>query len=126
MRAFIPPVAVLILLAGCSVWHAHAIGEYTDSCIIGIDDSIRFSSEENWSAARAALTLSHAQWEQHRSYLRMTVAHSTVDAADSMYSRALAFAEAEEITEFRAETAGLRTLLRQLAETESLLLENIL
>ena len=43
-----------------------------------------------------------------------------------MYSRAMAFAETEEITEFRAETAGLRMLLLQLVETESLLLENIL
>ena len=126
MRAFIPPVAVLFLLAGCSVWHSRAIGEYTETCMIGIDDAIRFSSEENWPAARAALTLSHAHWEKHRRYLRITVAHSTVDAADSMYSRAEAFAETEEITEFRAETAGLRTLLIQLAESESLLLENIL
>lgn len=126
MRVFITPVAILILLAGGSVWHAHAIGEYTENCITGIDDAIRFSTAENWPAVRAALALSHTHWEKHRSYLRITVSHSTVDAADSMYSRAKAFAETEEITEFRAETAGLRALLLQLAETESLLLENIL
>ena len=126
MRAFITPVAILILLAGGSVWHSNAIGEYTENCITGIDDAIRFSAEENWPAVRAALTISRTHWEKHRSYLRITIAHSTVDAADSMYSRAKAFAETEEITEFRAETAGLRMLLLQLVETESLLLENIL
>jgi hypothetical protein len=126
MRAFITPVAILILLAAGSVWHSHAIGEYTENCITGIDDAIRFSTGENWPAVRAALTHSHTHWEKHRSYLRITTAHSTVDAANSMYSRAKAFAETEEITEFRAETAGLRMLLLQLAETESLLLENIL
>ena len=126
MRAFITPVAILILVIGGSVWHAHAIGAYTENCITGIDDAIRFSTAENWPAVKAALALSHTHWEKHRSYLRITVSHSTVDAADSMYSRAMAFAETEEITEFRAETAGLRMLLLQLAETESLLLENIL
>ena len=125
MRAFITPVAILILLTGGSVWHAHAIGEYTENCITGIDDAIRFSTAENWPAVKAALALSHTHWEKHRSYLRITVSHSTVDAADSMYSRAKAFAETEEITEFRAEIAGLRALLLQLAESESLLLENI-
>ena len=126
MRAFIPPLVLLMLLAGFSVWHANTVTACTESCVTGIDDAIRFSEEENWPAARAALTVSHTQWEKHRRYLRITVAHSIVDAADSMYSRAQAFAETEEVTEFRAETAGLRVQLLQLAETESLLLENIL
>ena len=126
MRAFIPPLVLLMLLAGFSVWHANTVTACTESCVTGIDDAIRFSEEENWPAARAALTVSHMQWEKRRRYLRITVAHSIVDAADSMYSRAQAFAETEEVTEFRAETAGLRVQLLQLAETESLLLENIL
>ena len=126
MRAFIPPLALLMLLAGFSVWHAHTITACAENCVTGIDDANRFSEEENWPAARTALTASHMQWRQYRRYLRITVAHNIVDAVDSMYSRAQAFAETEEITEFCAETAGLRVQLLQLSEAESLLLENIL
>lgn len=125
MRAIIPPTALLLLLIGFAVWNAKTIEKYTDQCISGVDDAIRFAGSEDWPSVRTALSASHAHWQDCRSYLRVTITHSMVDAADSMYCRALSFAETEELMEFQAETAGLRIHLLHLAETEHFRLENI-
>ena len=125
MRAMLPPITLLLLLTGFAVWNATTIAEYTDCCISGIDDAARFAAAEEWPSAKTALSASYIHWQSFRRHLRITVTHSMVDAADSMYCRALAFAETEELTEFCAETAALRVQLLLLAETEHFLLENI-
>lgn len=125
MRTILPPIAMLVLLAGAAAWNARTIDEYTAQCISGIDDAIRFAAEEDWPAVRTALSDSQTHWQNCSSYLRITVTHSIVDAADSMYCRALAFAETEELMEFQAETAGLRFQLLRLAENERFRPENI-
>ena len=125
MRAVLPPVTLLILLACLAVWNAKAIADRTEQCVSGVDEAIHFADAGDWPSVMTALSDSHRHWQSSHSYLRITVAHSMVDAADSMYCRALAFAETEELTEFRAETAGLRVQLLRIAENERLCLENI-
>ena len=125
MRTLLLPTALLLLLIGFTAWNASTIDKYTGQCISGVDEAIRFSETEDWPSVRAALSASYAHWQSCRSYLRITVTHSMVDAADSMYCRALAFAETEELMEFRAEAAGLRVQLLHLAENEHFRLENI-
>ncbi len=125
MRTAIPPIALLILLTGFAVWNAGIIDEYTAQCISGLDEAAHFADTEDWSAVRASLSTSQAHWQSCRSYLRITVTHSMVDAADSMYCRALSFAETEDLVEFQAETAELRTQLLHLAENERFHLGNI-
>ena len=52
--------------------------------------------------------------------------HDAVDGAEAMFRRAEAFAETEELSEFRAELADLTSQLRLLAEMERLSIKNIL
>ena len=59
------------------------------------------------------------------SYLHMVSQHNAVDEAEAMYRRCLAFAAAQEPSEFRAELAGLREQLRLLAEMERFSARNI-
>jgi len=125
MRAIIPPLALMALLVGFAGWNTNIIEKHTNQCLIGIEDAIHFADADDWPAVKAALSASHTRWQNSRSYLRITVTHSTIDAADSMYCRALSFAETEDLTEFQAETAGLRTQLLRLAENEQFRLENI-
>ena len=52
--------------------------------------------------------------------------HDAVDDAEAMYRRAMAFAAAEEPSEFRAEIADLSDQLRLLSEMEQCSIKNIL
>ena len=125
MRAILTPVVLLAVLTGFAVWNTSMIENHTDQCLTSIEDAIRLADHEDWPAVRTALFTSYTHWQNGRSYLRITVTHSMVDAADSMYCRALSFAETEDLMEFQAETAGLRTQLLHLAENERFRLENI-
>ena len=78
------------------------------------------------AGAAAALSESHEDWSGRQPYLRTVSQHSAVDEAESMYRRCQAFAAARELSEFRAELAGLREQLRLLAEMERFSIQNIL
>ena len=81
---------------------------------------------EDWAAAEDALAESYADWTASQTYLHIVAEHDTVDDAEAMYRRALAFAAGQEPDELRAEIAGLRDQLRLLAELERLDIRNIL
>ena len=69
---------------------------------------------------------SYDDWSESQTYLHIVARHDTVDDAEAMYRRALAFAATRELTEFRAEISDLRDQLRLLAETERLDIKNVL
>ena len=125
MRSLFPPIAVLLLLTGFTFWNASVIENNMTLCISDAENACQAAYAADWSAARHSLAASHSHWQNCRSYLCITVDHSVIDAADSMYTRAMAFAATEEITEFQAETAGLRIHLLQLANRERFHPENI-
>lgn len=119
MRSLLPPILILSALTVFAFCNSLLVADCTERCITPLDDASAFANAENWAAAKSALSDSFAHWQRWRSYLRITASHDIVDAADSMYLRAFAFAETRERSEFRAESAGLRSRLCHLAEIES-------
>lgn len=126
MRSTLPPILLLALLAGFAFWNARAVSGFTERWLTQLDQAAAQADAADWTSARETLSSSYTDWQSHCGYLRITANHSTVNAAESMYCRALAFAETEELTEFRAEVAGLRSQLLLMAETERFHPENIL
>ena len=61
-----------------------------------------------------------------QTYLHIVSHHDAVDDAEAMYRRAMAFAETQEITEFRAELSDLMDQLRLISEMEALNIRNVL
>ena len=126
MRSILPPILLLAALCLLALGNARIVSDVTDRCVLPLDEAAALADSGNWPGAREALSRSEAQWQRWRSYLRITATHTMVDAVDSMYHRSRAFGETEELTEFRAEAAGLRAQLLHMAETEGFHLENIL
>lgn len=126
MRPLIVSVLLLACLTGFSIWTSHAVGDTTLRLSEQLERTDALADRGEWRGARDTLAASYADWQRCHRYLRMVLPHNTVDSAESMYRRAAAFAETEELTEFRAEVAGLRSQLLQMAESERFLAENIL
>ena len=85
-----------------------------------------FVQAEEWDQAEAVLKESYADWSAHQTYLHIISTHDEINAAESMYHRALAFAAAREPSELQAEVAGLQTQLKFLSEIERFNIRNIL
>lgn len=80
----------------------------------------------DWLEAETALAKSYTDWSTCQTYLHIVMEHDAVDDAEAMYRRAMAFAAAEEPSEFRAEIADLSDQLRLLSEMEQCSIKNIL
>lgn len=126
MRFLLPPLLLLVLLTGGALYHAHAVSQLTEAWVSSLEASADSALRNDWDSAATQLSACYADWQGRRTYLRITISHASVDAVDSMYCRAMAFAETQEVSEFHAELAGLRAQLRLLADAERLHAENIL
>lgn len=126
MRPLFVSILLLVCLTGFAVWTSHAVGNTALRLSEQLEQTDALADRGDWHEVRDTLAVSYADWQRCHRYLRMVLPHHAVDSAESMYCRAQAFAETEELTEFRAEVAGLRSQLLQMAESERFLAENIL
>lgn len=84
------------------------------------------AQENDWAGAETALKRGYKDWKHSQTYLHIVIRHEELNNAESMYLRAEAFAKTRELSEFRAELAGLRNQLQLLAEMERISIKNVL
>jgi hypothetical protein len=125
MKEFAPPLLLLAALLAFSLFTSGVTKRQTDRWLDELAQCDALAVDEDWDGAVSLLEQSYRDWCRSRLYLQITASHDTVDSAEAMYLRADAFARTEEITEFRAEVAGLRAQLRVLGEVDRLTLGNV-
>ncbi len=125
MRGTLPPLALLAGLLAFALWNGGRITDSTARWRAQLQRADTLAQSEDWAGAAAALAQSHTDWTGAQTYLHVVSQHSAVDEAEAMYRRCQAFAAVRELSEFRAEVAGLREQLRLLAEMERFSVRNI-
>lgn len=125
-KALLPPFAVLTVLLASSLWNSRVMSVQTDHWHAQLQQAQAAAAAENWPDAAAILSDSYTDWYAHQVYLHIVSRHDAVDDAEAMYKRAMAFAAAQEPSEFQAELAGLRSQLHLLSEMERFSIQNIL
>lgn len=126
MKGILPPLVLLAGLLAFSLWNGDRITDDTARWRAQLQQADTLAQSEDWTGALSALSDSYADWSERQTYLHVVSQHSAVDEAEAMYRRCQAFAAARELSEFRAELAGLREQLRLLAEMERFSVRNIL
>ena len=126
MKRCLPPLAVLAAILVLSLWNGRVMERRTSRWQAQLQQVRELAVAERWQAAEAALTDSYSDWSRSQTYLHIVTEHDAVDDAEAMYRRAMAFAEEQESSEFRAELADLQDQLRLLAEMERFSLKNVL
>jgi len=125
-KELLPPLAILAVILAFTLWNSAAMTAHTARWQTQLQQAEAQAQQEQWPAAAALLAGSYDDWQARQSYLHIVSRHDVIDNADAMYCRAQAFAATEELSEFRAELADLRSQLRLLAEMERFSLKNIL
>ena len=126
MRPYLPPLLLLAVLTLFTAWSSLAVNDTAQRLAHQLEQADTLADRGDWNSARRVMTASYDDWTDVHPYIRTVHSHSAVDSAEVMYCRARAFAATEELTEFRAEVAGLRAQILQIAEAERFLPENIL
>lgn len=125
-RSLLPPVLVLAALLAFSLWNIRHMAAETGRWRDQLQEADALAQSGQWAETVDALWESYDDWSHSQTYLHIVSQHDAVDDAEAMYRRAIAFAETEEITEFRAEVSDLRDQLRLLSEMEALSVRNVL
>lgn len=125
-KGYLLPIAVLAAILAFAIWNSRAVTADTDRWQAQLTQADALAKAGDWSGAIAALSDSYEDWSARQTYLHIVSEHDAVDDAEAMYHRALAFAETQESSEFRAELSDLRDQLRLLAEMERFSVGNIL
>ena len=120
MRAYGISVGILAAILVFSLWNSSYMTASTVRWREQLQQADAQAQSEAWTEAVDTLAGSYDDWSESQTYLHIVARHDTVDDAEAMYRRALAFAATRELTEFRAEISDLRDQLRLLAETERL------
>lgn len=126
MKSFLPPIALLALLLCATAWNSAVMSRETARWADQLEQADALADNGDWITARETLREGYTDWCSRQTYLHIVEEHDVVDGAEAMYRRAWAFALTEELTEFRAEVAGLRSQLRLLAEMERFSIKNVL
>ena len=121
-KALLVPIAILIAILVLSLWNGAAMESRTSRWRDQIHRAGVMADAGDWLEAETALAKSYTC----QTYLHIVMEHDAVDDAEAMYRRAMAFAAAEEPSEFRAEIADLSDQLRLLSEMEQCSIKNIL
>ena len=126
MRAYALPAAILAAILGFALWNGARMTSDTARWREQLRQADALAQAEDWTGALETLSASYADWSECQTRLHIVAEHDTVDDAETMYRRCLAFAATREVTEFRAEISDLRDQLRLLAEMERLDIKNVL
>lgn len=126
MRGILPPLALLAGLLAFALWNGGQITADTARWRAQLQQADTLAQSEDWDGAHSTLLKSYEDWSRRQTYLHIVSQHSAVDEAEAIYRRCQAFAAVQELSEFRAELAGLREQLRLLAEMERFSVRNIL
>ena len=126
MRSCLTPIAILAAILSLALWNGARMTDCTARWRDQLQQVDALAQSEDWTGALEALSGSYDDWSEHQTYLHIVAEHDTVDDAEAMYRRAMAFAATRELTEFRAELSDLRDQLRLLTEMERLDIKNVL
>lgn len=125
-RTLLPPLYVLAALLLFSLWNIRHVETETDRWRSQLQQIDALALTGAWEETLDALWESYDDWSHSQTWLHIVSHHDAVDDAETLYRRAIAFAEMEEPAEFHGEIADLRDQLRLIAEREALDIRNIL
>lgn len=125
-KAVAVPLFVLLTILGFTLYNSFFMNQNAARWCGQLQQAVLFLRSEEWDHVKSALEQSYSDWSAHQTYLHIVSTHDGINAAESMYCRALAFTAAQEPSELQAEIADLQAQLRFLAEMEQFSIHNIL
>ena len=126
MRAYGISVGILAAILVFSLWNSSYMTASTVRWREQLQQVDAQAQSEAWTEAVDTLAGSYDDWSESQTYLHIVARHDTVDDAEAMYRRAIAFGETEELSEFHAELSDLMDQLRLISEMEALNIRNVL
>lgn len=118
--------SLLFLICAATIAHSFYLSTFT----LGLTDLLTQAEaqcqQDDREQALALTRKAQQLWEDHRTYLHITLRHADIDAVYLYFLQVEGFLKGQEIGEYLAANAALIGQLDLLREQEQLSIENIL
>ena len=126
MKALYVPSAVLALILLFSLWTGLYTEQRTAQWLTGLERTGELVEKESWDDAQSQLLAVHRDWEYYQASFHLFLEHQDLDAAEELFSGAIAACRKQDSAETSIHLEQLCTQLAFLAETQALNIQNIL
>ena len=126
MRALYIPLAVLagilLLSLGSGAYVAGRTGLWQEMLL----QADELAEEERWADALTQLQRSYDSWTESQTLFHIILRHDELDEAESLFARAFADCDQQDVPDFHSAMGELHSQLSLLAETQMISIKNIL
>lgn len=126
MKRLWSAAAILVLLLAGSLVNAWYAQSLSDGMTARLEQAQALAREERWDQAQALTRQVYEDWESHHFYLHSVLRHSDTDLILRQFRCVLQYLDIQELDQYAAANADLRTLLELLAEMEQASVVNVL
>ena len=124
-RVWIALGLLLMILAG-TLAHSFYIASFTHDLSLLLEAAEAEAEQGAWDKATELTEIAHEKWDQHSTYLHITLRHTETDEIYTGFREVAEFIQCQENGEYSAANARLIANLELMAEAEQLTLQNVL
>ena len=124
-RVWIAIGLLLIIMAG-TLAHSFHIASFTHDLSLLLEAAEAEAEQGYWDKAEELTEIAHDKWDQHSTYLHITLRHTETDEVYTGFREVAEFIQCREGGEYSAANARLIASLELLSEAEQLTLKNVL
>ena len=126
MKALRIAVAVLVLLMAAGLVNGAYLTARCDEWTARLDAVTAAAAVSDWDGAAERISLLQRDWQQHQSYLHITLQHEEINEADTLLHQCALYVEEQDSDALSDAAVQLALAFDRLAELEQLSIKNVL
>lgn len=126
MRIIIIALIISLFIFSFCFYSANVLQKTTDELIQDLAHIEEFITAENWHKAEKYMDLFEKSWEENKFIWSVLIDHREIDNIQISIVHIKSFIKTKNLSQVKAEIAGLNLYLKHIPEIEKLNLENIL
>ncbi len=127
IKGFWISLGILVALSLTLIWNTQTLTNYVTPLQEKLVEAERLvSQEDDWQGAIALTEEVYKSWDEHKTYLQISLPHAQIEDIFSILQESLAYLKYEKIGEYSATNERLLFEMGLIYEMETLSIRNIL
>lgn len=126
MKPFFIACLILVSLFVAGLMNAHTVTRLSDSIETQLSYSQSAAQSGQWDEVGDTLHSVTELWEEHKTYLHVTLDHSEIEETEALFAEIRQYAAQEDIQKYCTSAERLVVQLDHLKESQQISIKNVL
>ena len=126
MKALRVAIITLVLLMAAGLANSACLTARCDDWTARLESVTAAASVSDWAGAAEKMSLLQQDWQQHQSYLHITLQHEEINEADTLLHQCALYVAQQDSDALSDAAVQLALQFDRLAELEQLSIKNVL